>query len=376
MTLSCTAVNGPVPTHVSEWGKIMSDWDFFRRVLIVMAVIAFAALIWQLSQAFLLFFGAVLVGVLLSAATSFLTRNMGMSRGVALALITLLLVIVVGGVVILFGSQISAQMMDLAQRLPGAIDSLEQRFQLGDLSGKLVEQARSNSGVLLFQITSMAAFVLSVAGNTVLVLVAGGFLAAQPELYRRGALKLVPPEQRQVVGETLDDGGAALKQWVLGQLISMAIVGTLTGLGLWYIGVPAPLALGLVAALAEFIPIIGPILGAIPAVLLAASIDPATLAWTVGLFAVVQQLESNMITPLVQHRMVSLPPVVTVFAVLCFGLLFGPLGLLFAAPLAVVTYVLVTRLYIRELLEEPVKVPGEKQAKEEKAAAARSASSA
>lgn len=354
----------------------MSDWDFFRRVLIVMAVIAFAALIWQLSQAFLLFFGAVLVGVLLSAATSFLTRNMGMSRGVALALITLMLVIVVGGVITLFGATISAQVTDLAQRLPGAIDSFEQRFRLGDLSGKLMEQARSNSGVLLFQITSMAAFVLSVAGNTVLVLVAGGFLAAQPELYRRGALKLVPPEQRGLVGETLDDAGAALNQWLLGQLISMTIVGTLTGLGLWYIGIPAPLALGLVAALAEFVPIVGPIIGAVPAVLLAASIDPATVAWTVGLFAVVQQLESNMITPLIQHRMVSLPPVVTVFAVLCFGLLFGPLGLVLAAPLAVVTYVLVTRLYIRELLEEPAKVPGEKEAKEAKQAAARSASSA
>ena len=82
---------------------------------------------------------------------------------------------------------------------------------------------------------------------------------------------------------------------------------------------------------------------------------------------------SNMITPLIQRRMVSLPPVVTVFAILCFGLLFGPLGLLFATPLAVLSYVLTTRLYIRELLEEPAKVPGEKEAK---AAAARSRSSA
>ena len=350
----------------------MSDWVFFRRVLIVAGVIAFAALIWQLSQAFLLFFGAVLVGVLLGGATSFFTRHTPMSRGWALALAIALVVIVLGGVIALFGPQISAQIADLAQRLPGAMDSFEQRFRLGDISGKLVEQAQSNSGSLLFQVTSMAAFVLSVVANTVLVLVAGGFLAAQPELYRTGALKLVPPEQRPVVGETLDDAGAALKQWLLGQLISMAIVGTLTGLGLWLIGVPAPLALGLIAAIAEFIPVIGPILGAIPAVLLAASMDPATVAWTIGIFAVVQQLESNMITPLIQRRMVSLPPVVTVFSILCFGLLFGPLGLLFAAPLAVVSYVLVTRLYIRELLEEPAKVPGEKEAR----AAARSASSA
>jgi predicted PurR-regulated permease PerM len=351
----------------------MSDWVFFRRVLIVAAVLALAALIWQLSQALLLFFGAVLVGILLDGAASFFTRHTPVSRGPALALTIALVVIVLGGVIALFGPHISAQITDLTQRLPGAIDSFEQRFQLGDVSGKLVEQVQSNSGSLLFQITSMAAFILSVAGNTVLVLVAGGFLAAQPELYRRGALKLVPPEQRQIVGETLDDAGAALKQWLLGQFLSMAIVGTLTGLGLWLVGVPAPLALGLVAATAEFIPIIGPIVGAVPALLLAASMTPATVAWTIGVFVVVQQLESNMITPLIQRRMVSLPPVVTVFAILCFGLLFGPLGLLFATPLAVLSYVLTTRLYIRELLEEPAKVPGEKEAK---AAAARSRSSA
>ena len=351
----------------------MTDWDFFRRVLIVAAIIALAAVTWQLSQAFLLFFGAVLVAVLLGGAASFFTRHTPMSRGVALTLTVGLILLIVGAVVVLFGAQISAQMTDLAQRLPGAVDSLEQRFQLGDLSGKLKEQVQSNSGSLLFQITSIAAFVLSVAANTILVLVAGGFMAAQPELYRSGALKLVPPEQREVVGDTLDSAGAALKQWLLGQLLSMAIVGSLTALGLWFIGVPAPLALGLVSALAEFIPIIGPILGAIPAVLLAASMDATTVLWTVGLFVVVQQLESNMITPLIQRRMVSLPPVVTVFAILCFGLLFGPLGLVLATPLAVVTYVLVTRLYIRELLEEPAKVPGEKEAA---LAAARSGSPA
>jgi len=347
----------------------MNDWDFFRRVLIVAAVIALAALMWQLSQAVLLFFGAVLVGLLLDSAAGFFCRHTRMSRGAALFLAVALIILVLGGVIVMFGSQIVAQIADLGQRLPGAIDSLEQRLRLGDLSGKLMEQVQSNSGNLLFQITSMAAFVLNVAANTVLVLVAGGFFATQPLLYRSGALRLVPPEQRQIVGETLDDAGAALKQWLLGQLISMAIVGSLTGFGLWLLGVPAPLALGLVAALAEFVPIIGSILGAGPAVLLAASMDPVTVAWTVGLFIVVQQLESNMITPMIQRRMVSLPPVVTVFAILCFGLLFGPLGLLFATPLAVLCYVLVTRLYIRELLDEPAHVPGEKEAAQAQAAA-------
>jgi predicted PurR-regulated permease PerM len=217
------------------------------------------------------------------------------------------------------------------------------------------------------QQTSAASFILNLLGNVLLVLIAAAFLAANPDLYRRGALKLVPPEQRQIVGDTMMDSGAALKQWLLGQLIAMAIVGTLTGVGLWLVGLPSPVALGLIAALAEFVPILGPILGAIPAILLAMTVDTQTVLWTIGVIVVIQQLESNMITPLIQQRMASLPPVLTIFAVLCFGLLFGPLGLLLATPLAVLTLVLVTRLYIRELLEEPTQVPGEKEAARERA---------
>jgi predicted PurR-regulated permease PerM len=334
---------------------------FFRRILIVAGVIAFAALIWQLSHAFLLFFAALLVAVLLGGAANFFRRHTPLSRGPALILTTLLIILALGAVLILFGAQINAQLLDLAQRLPGAIDSFEQRFQLGDVSGAVAEQMRSNTGSLLFQITSIAAFVLNTAGTTFLVVIAGAFLAAQPELYRNGALKLVPPDQREVVGETMLDAGSALKQWLLGQLIAMILVGLLTGIGLWLIGIPSPAALGLIAGLAEFIPIIGPVLGSVPALILAVSMDWTTVAWVAGLFIVVQQLESNMITPLVQQRMLSLPPVVTIFAVLCFGLLFGPLGLLLATPLAVLTAVLVMRLYVRELLEEPAKVPGEAQ---------------
>jgi predicted PurR-regulated permease PerM len=352
----------------------MDDWDFFRRVLIVAAVVIFATLIWQLSQAFLLFFGAVLVGVLFGGASSFVERHTLLSRGQALILTIAAFIIVFGSIIALFGPQISAQIADLAQRLPGAVDNFEQRFGLGDLSGKLMEQVRSNSGSLLFQITSMAAFILSVAVNTVLVLVAGAYLAAQPELYRTGALKLVPPDQRRVMGETLDDAGAALKKWLIGQLLAMLVIGTLTGVIVWYIGLPAPVALGITAGIAEFVPILGPILGFLIPVLLAASMDPTTLLWTIGMLAVVQLLEAYALTPIIQRRMVSLPPVLTLFAILCFGLLFGPLGLLFATPMAVVTAVLVTRLYIRELLDEHAKVPGEKEAIQ--AAAERSAPSA
>ena len=169
---------------------------------------------------------------------------------------------------------------------------------------------------------------LNLIGNLLLVVVAAIFMAAQPDLYRRGVLALVPAGQRDLAADTLDTSGSALKQWLLAQLVAMAMVGSLTAVGLWLVGVPTPLALGLISGLAEFVPIVGPILGAIPAVLLAISIDWTTALWAIGVVVVVQQLEANLIMPLIQQRLAALPPVITMFAILAFGLLFGPLGLL------------------------------------------------
>jgi predicted PurR-regulated permease PerM len=349
----------------------MSDWTFFRRVLIAAAVIVFGLLVWRLSDAMLLLFGTILIGILFSGGADRLSRAAHLPRGVALAVVVLVVIGVVAGIILLFGAQIATELTDLWQRLPGAIDSLEQRLGLGDLSAWILQHAQSNPGNIVFQITSWVGFLLGGLGNALLLLVAGVFLAAQPALYKQGTLKLVPPAQRPQIEETMDFSAAALQQWLIGQLMAVALVGVIISLGATYLGLPSPLALGLIAGLSEFIPFAGPLLGAVPAVLLALTQGWQQVALTVGLFVFVQLLESNLITPLIQRRMVSLPPVVTLFAILCFGLLFGPLGLLFATPLAVFIFVAVNNLYVRGLLEEPTEVPGEKQVREEQREEAR-----
>jgi len=346
----------------------MSDWTFFRRVLIVGAVVALALLAWHLAQVFLLIFGTVLIGLLLSGAADALTRWTRLPRAVALTVVVFMMIGFVVAIAFLFGSQISAQAVDLGQRLPGAVDKLEEQFQLGDISGRVMQQLQSNTGNIFWQITSVAGTILSVVGLAVLLLVSSVFIAAQPSLYREGALKLMPPSQRPQIAETMDFAAAALRQWLGGQLISCLIVGTLATVGLWLIGLPSPLALGLIVGVAEFVPYAGPLVGALPALLLAVTQSWTDATWTLGLFLVIQQLESNMITPLIQRRMVALPPVLTLFAVVGLGLLFGPLGVLFGAPLTVLIFVAVNRLYVRGLLDEPTIVPGEKQVQEEKRA--------
>lgn len=127
----------------------------------------------------------------------------------------------------------------------------------------------------------------------------------------------------------------------------MAIVGTLTGLGLWGLGVPAPLALGLLAGLFAFIPYVGPILSSVPGILMAATQGPLPAFYAARLYAGVHFVEGNLITPIIQAEIVELPPILTLFATLVFGLLLGPIGVLLAAPLAVVILVIVTRAILR-----------------------------
>ena len=157
--------------------------------------------------------------------------------------------------------------------------------------------------------------------------------------------------------EVLEEAGSTLQRWLLAQLVSMGIVGLLTTLGLWLLGVPLALTLGILAALSEFIPNFGPILSAVPAVLLALVDSPRLALWVVVLYAGIQAAESYLITPLVQQRLASLPPVLVIVSQLLGGILFGFLGFALATPLLAVAMVLIKRLYVEDRLGETLEEP-------------------
>lgn len=340
------------------------SYAFIQHALAVLALVAAVFLLWRVRDAVLVTFAGVIVAVLVVAATAPLRRWTGMSHRLAVVVAGLLLAALAALVVVLVGSQIRTQVSELGNQLPQAITAAEERLgiQLQDsqsrgIGGGLISSARNFVG----QLSSLGYVVAEVVTGLVLVAIAGVFLALDPHLYRRGLVKLFPVSSQGEVDATLGACGVSLRNWLLGELLAMAIVGTLAGLGTWLIGLPAPLALGLFAALTEFVPVVGPIIGAIPALLLALSQGGSALLWTLLLFLAIQQLESNIITPLIQRRMVEIPPALLLFSVLAFGMLFGMLGVVVAGPLTVVAYVAVKRLYVRDTLGEATHVPGEEE---------------
>lgn len=190
--------------------------------------------------------------------------------------------------------------------------------------------------------------------GVLLVLVGAIYLALDPDLYVRGALLLVPPAFRPNIARAFAESGRALRAWLLGQLIAMVLIGVLTTFGLLLVHSPSPIVLGLFAGLAEFVPIVGPLIGALPALLTALSVNPHQVFVTAVVFVVIQQLEGNAIQPFIQRRLVAIAPVVGLFVLAGLSLLFGPVGLLLAAPLTVMIVVWVKALYVRDFLGEIV----------------------
>jgi predicted PurR-regulated permease PerM len=261
----------------------------------------------------------------------------------------------------LFGAQVRAQLAGVAEQLPMALNNITRELGIGEVTSRLPEALAGTGGSLVGRIAGIGMTILNGLADFLLVVIAGVFVAADPKVYREGLIKLFPPSQHQRIRDSLDASGEALKLRLAAQLVAMTVVAVMAAVGLWLLGLPSPFALGLLAGLLDFVPFVGPILGALPAVLIASSVDAATMLWTVLLFVVIQQVEGNIVFPLVGKRMVSLPPALALFAILAAGVLFGPLGMVLGFPLAVVVFVLVKKLYVRETLGEETPVPGEKE---------------
>jgi predicted PurR-regulated permease PerM len=196
--------------------------------------------------------------------------------------------------------------------------------------------------------------------NAILVLFIGIYMAVSPGLYVDNTIRLFPIRRRKRMRQVVSALGVALRWWLLGRAASMLVVGILTALGLWIAGVPQPLALALIASLLAFIPFMGPVLGAIPAILVALVESPVKVLYVILVFSIVQILENYFITPLIQQRAVSMAPALLITVQIIMAVLFGGLGVLLATPIAVVIIVLIQMLYIHDVLGDRIRLLGER----------------
>lgn len=348
--------------------RLRRDWPYL--VVAGLATAVALLVLWYASRALLILGAGILVATILYAASDGLARLTGLGRRWCLAIVCLvgLAAAVAGGWVA--AAEVTRQAGDLAGRareLWGEVSQRVDDFALGRRALEQLEQEAGGQGTAggsgpMGEVGQAAERAFSVAGSVVaglteigIILILGLYLAIDPELYLRGILRLVPPARRPRTREILLEMARTLREWLLGQLVAMAMVGVATGVGLWLIGVPQALVLGILAGLLDFIPNVGPTLAAVPGVLAAAATSPGHALYALALYAGVQAAENNLITPIVQRRAVDLPPALTMVALLVMGLLGGLLGLLLAVPLAAVVTVAVRMAYVEDVLgDRPV----------------------
>jgi predicted PurR-regulated permease PerM len=320
--------------------------------LILLGVVGVTLLLWRLSQVIMLVFASIVVASILFRAASALERHTPLNSFWSKLVSWSAIAVGVAAFLFLLGSQVGMQLASLMESIPQLLNRLGSFVGIENLSGVVASELGQlfNQPDTFGSLASYTTGLLSAVGMTILVIFGGAFLAADPRLYRDGLATLFPPPWDRRVGKALDSAAHALSQWLLGKIIAMIVVGVATTLGLMLIGIPSALGLGVLAGLLEFIPLFGPALSAVPALLVALPEGMDKFLWVLALFLLIQQVESNLLVPVLQQRTAALPPVLGLFSIVAFGTLFGVTGVIVAAPVTVMLLALVKQLYVKDVL--------------------------
>lgn len=340
-----------------------TTWStFVKRVLIVVAIVGGVLLLAKTIQAaahiVLVLFGGILFGVFLNGLARMLTRWVGRGYKKSLAIVVLVLLTLFVAFLALMAHQMIQQVDQFLDQFQQAYDQAAQALSETSLGRRLLRQMPEPNEALsqnVARISSAAQTaiqqLLFFVGAVAIIFFVGLYLAGNPERYRGGLIRLFPPSQRGRATEVTHALGEALWNWLMGQLTAMTIIGVSTAVGLWLLGVPMPMMLGIITFFLAFVPNIGPIVAIVPQSLLAFQAGGTQLVLYVVVFnLVLQTVESYVITPMIQQYEIDLPAAVIISVQVILGYVAGALGLLFATPLAAVGLVLVRTLYVEGAL--------------------------
>lgn len=324
----------------------------------IAATFAIVALtLWYAAHVFLLLFAGILLAVLFRGLADPLARHARFPSGLALAVVVLALFGILALILWTYGEQIVQGFYDLVRSLPDSLAAVRKQLEQYPWGRSLMQaladiEWQSVTPDVVRRVVGVFYTVLPAVASLLIVLFLGLYLSVEPQLYTRGLVLLVPPSRRERARDVLRQLNRALKWFLLARAASMAVLFGLTWIGLALLGVPFAFPLALLAGLLEFIPNIGPVIAAVPAVAVAFAQAPILGVWVILLYVVLQGVESYLITPLIQREMVSIPPALLFVVQLLLGYFFGLLGLLLAAPLTAVLMVLVRTLYLEDVLGE------------------------
>ncbi len=362
-----TESTDPTPVIV-ERGRTLDreaprPWSALGVIAAVAAVIVLLLFVWYARDVLLLAFAGILFAILLRRLATMLSSRLPLSPNWTLPAVVLLLVGLLVGAFWFQGPSIAREVETLREELPRAAEQLQGRLAGYSWGQRIIEEAPSAEALMpdgpdaISRATGVVSSTFSGIASLVIIFFLGLVLAATPRVYMDGVLALVPARRVERTREVLDTLADTLWWWLIGRIVAMSFIGIATGIGLWLLGIPLAFVLALLAALLSFIPNLGPILSALPAILLALVQGPQVALSVALLYAGVQAVESYVLDPIIDRKTIYLPPALTIFAQLSMVLFTGLLGVALATPLTAAIVVLVTMLYVQDVLgRQDVKV--------------------
>lgn len=333
---------------------------YARKVWIAVGIAALVGIVLLVAKAAIsilfLVFAGTMVAVYFRGLADLLEAHTPLGRRLSITAILLVHLALTAALVVFAVPSIEDQVQRFVDRVPDALERLRSELRTHGWGRWLLANLPSPGEVVqgggwVSRITGVLSTTLNVVVYLFIIAFVGVYGALEPQVYRRGLLLLVPKGNRERASEVVSRAVHTLRWWLVGRFSSAAIIGVLSTVGLWIIGVPLPFLMGLIAALLTFVPNIGPTVSVVPPALLAVLHSPQRALVVIVYYALVQFLESYVITPLIQRRAIHVPPALLLTAQALLGVLVGILGIAMAAPLLVVILVLVRSFHIETVAE-------------------------
>ncbi len=335
--------------------------DLVRAALTVLFVVVIFQLIWSARLLVLTAFLGVLFGLSAARATDWICSRVRLKRPAVAAMVVFGATLLLALIFAWSFPTLVEQSQDLRTKLPEAAANFERWIatrqpQLLDAvapatpdgSSRLVATLQGQAPALTDFAFGIVQSAVTVAAGLVMVVFLALYIAADPDTYRHGVLLLVPLEHRERIATVLTALGAALRTWFATQLIAMVVIGVVTTIVLAIIGVRGALPLGVIAGIFEFVPNIGPMLSAIPAILMGFVDSPQQAGIVVIVYWAIQFLENNLLIPYLMKEQLDLPPALTLITQVVMAFVFGFLGLFVAIPMLSVIVVAVRSFWVED----------------------------
>ena len=334
------------------------------RTVIYVVIAAMALFVWYAHDALLLVFAGALLALVLRSAAEWVAKKSRMPIALAVCVTAFAGLITLGAIVAALGNSAAAQIATLRDTLPGALNDVIQHLRTTPIGIWIANNLPNASAVLpdTAHLLSRAGGLLSGALGAIVAMLVIVFVsiagALEPDLYVNGFIQLFPANRRARLRSVLIEVGHTLHTWLAARLLTMAVTAALVTIGLSILHVPLAVGLGVLAGVLAFIPNIGAFIAAAPAVVLAFVQSPATAAAVVAMYVIVHVLDDFLVAPIIERRVVKLPPIVTLVAQFVLAIAAGAVGVMLAAPLVAAAIVIVRRLWVEDVADPaPADIP-------------------